>query len=396
LENPYVTILLVCAFIIISYLFNLLADRLKIPSVILLIASGVALHYMSEPAGIELPADGELLNVLGIIGLIFIVLEGSLDLELSKKKIPLVTRSFITAALVLIVTSAITCFIFVEFLGLTVKNAIVFSVPFAVISSSIAIPSARGLTPEKREFITYESSFSDIIGIMLFNYVILENPFSTSSVAWFFTGILLILLISAASTVLLLFLMNYVTTRVKFFLIFALLILIYCIGKLIHLPSLLLVLVFGLMLNNLPLIIRGRLANYLQLAKLKPVTHELKQLTEESAFLVRTFFFLLFGYSMSFEWITDFDVLIPGSLIILTIFITRYFFLRFFAPSHIFPELFIAPRGLITIVLFYSIPAVYHSAGFNEGILYFVIIVSALIMMAGLMFKGRTIDPGAH
>ncbi|NNF01606.1 MAG: hypothetical protein HKN22_02890, partial [Bacteroidia bacterium] len=50
-----------------------------------------------------------------------------------------------------------------------------------------------------------------------------------------------------------------------------------------------------------------------------------------------------------------------------------------------FPELFIAPRGLITIILFLSIPASYHIDRFSEGVVFFVIIVSSLIMMGGLM-----------
>jgi hypothetical protein len=38
------------------------------------------------------------------------------------------------------------------------------------------------------------------------------------------------------------------------------------------------------------------------------------------------------------------------------------------------------------VVLFYSIPAQFISPVFNEGIIYYIIIVSSLIMMLGLMF----------
>ena len=383
-----VTIILVCAFVIISYVFNKIADRLRIPSVILLIASGVALNYFGKPVGIILPEGGATLEVLGTIGLIFIVLEGSLDLELSREKIPLITRSFLAASLVLVGTTAIITWIFIGMLDLPLKIAIIYAVPLGVISSSIAIPSAGGLSHEKREFITYESSFSDILGIILFNYVILENPLNSTSVALFFGGILLILGISAVSSFVLLFLMNYVTSKVKVFMIFAVLILIYSVAKLMHLPSLILILVFGLMLNNLNLFVKGKLARYLHIEKLNVTTNELKHLTHESAFLVRTFFFLLFGYAMTFQWLTNGEVLLTGLFIIITIFGIRYVFLRFFARAHIFPEFFIAPRGLITVVLFYSIPAVYRTESFDEGILFFVIIFSALIMMGGLIYEG--------
>ena len=180
-------------------------------------------------------------------------------------------------------------------------------------------------------------------------------------------------------------LLNYTTTHVKFYLIFAVLILVYSIAKLFHLPSLLLILIFGLTLNNAHLFIKDKLANYLHLEKLTSITHELKLITVETAFIIRTFFFILFGYTMNLVLLLDVNVTLIGSLIIIVIIFIRYIFLRFISRSNLFPEIFIAPRGLITIVLFYSIPSSFKTSKFNEGILFFVIIVSALIMMFGLM-----------
>ncbi len=51
------------------------------------------------------------------------------------------------------------------------------------------------------------------------------------------------------------------------------------------------------------------------------------------------------------------------------------------------PMLFIAPRGLITILLFISIPFARQIHFVNELLLIQVILLSALIMMIGLMFK---------
>ena len=47
--------------------------------------------------------------------------------------------------------------------------------------------------------------------------------------------------------------------------------------------------------------------------------------------------------------------------------------------------MFIAPRGLITILLFYAIPQEYSIGIISEGVLFFVILVTSLIMMFGLM-----------
>jgi hypothetical protein len=72
----------------------------------------------------------------------------------------------------------------------------------------------------------------------------------------------------------------------------------------------------------------------------------------------------------------------------------RYVFLRYISQTNIFPELFIAPRGLITIILFYSIPPQLVSNKFNEGVLSFVIIVSGIIMMLGILFYKKKVVNG--
>ncbi len=47
------------------------------------------------------------------------------------------------------------------------------------------------------------------------------------------------------------------------------------------------------------------------------------------------------------------------------------------------------PRGLITVLLFYSIPEVYKLSKFNEGILFFVVLTTSIIMMIGSISYGR-------
>lgn len=359
----------------------------------LLLSTGIGLNYIGQGLGYHYEKTQFLLELLGIVGLILIVLEGSLELHLSRKKVPLVLKSIVSAAIILVATSAIIALILVEFLDMQVKNAIIYAVPLGVISSAIAIPSVEELSTEKKEFIIYESTFSDIMGIMLFNYVIVDNVLSAESFGNFLVGFVLIIIISLISSLLLLFLLNYTTSHAKFFLIFAVLILIYSLAKMMHLPSLLLILVFGLMLNNARLYIRGPLMNYLYLDKVMVINEDLKVVTTESAFLIRTFFFLLFGYSIDLTTLYDIEVVFIGSLIIGTILFTRFIFLRFISKTNVIPEIFIAPRGLITIILFYSIPVAYYSSRFSQGILFFVIIVSALIMMLGLMLsKGKYDD----
>jgi len=80
--------------IIISYLFTLVASRYSIPSVLLLIVLGVTLKGLVSATGMETPDLTPILEVLGTIGLIMIVLEASLDLELEKEKRKVISRSF--------------------------------------------------------------------------------------------------------------------------------------------------------------------------------------------------------------------------------------------------------------------------------------------------------------
>lgn len=392
MNNPYYILIAVSILIILSYLFILISGKIKVPSVILLLLTGIGLKFLVKETEYNFSETKFPLELLGIIGLIFIVLEGSLDLKITRQKLPLIGKSFVSALLILIATSGLIGWILIEFIELPLSTAFVYAVPLGVISSAIAIPSVIKLSEEKKEFIVYESTFSDIIGIMLFNYIIIGNTTSGNSITSFFITLFIMLIVSAIGTGLLLFLLNYTRSHIKFYLIFAILILIYSISKMFHLSPLLFILIFGLMLNNADLFIKGKLANYLHLEKLQSTTEELKLITAETAFIVRTFFFILFGYSINLFLFNDSNVILIGCLITATILLTRFIFLRFISKSNVFPEIFIAPRGLITVVLFYSIPLQFQTEKFNEGILFFVIIASSIMMMIGIMATKTTYE----
>lgn len=392
MTSPY-HILIVCSvLIIISYLFNAIAGKLRIPAVLLLISMGMGLRYFGDQFNYALPDMSLILELLGITGLIFIVLEGSLDLKLTRDKIPLIRRSFLSALLILLATSAGITAILYYLLHLDYKTSLVYAVPLGVISSAIAIPSVHALTKQKKEFIVYESSFSDILGIMLFNYVVLDSLLSWESVGTFFGGFVAIVVIAIISSFLMAFILDRSKSHAKFYLIFGFMILVYSVAKMAHLPSLLLVMVFGLVLNNPELFLRGKLANWIKPSEMNKTANELRLITAETAFLIRTFFFLLFGYSFDLVLLNDTEVWIVGGLVVALILLVRIIFLRFIAKTHVFPEVFIAPRGLITVILFYSIPAALKTPLFSEGILLVVILSSAILMMIGLMASGRKYD----
>ena len=390
--DTYYILIALSVLVIISYFFNIIADRLKIPSVILLIVSGILFKIGADFIQFDFPVSRTVLEILGVMGLILIVLEGSLDLKITTDKRKIIKKSLLAATLMLFSTTVAIALILGYTLDMSFKQSLPYAVAMGVISSAIAIPSVNKLEPNKKDFIIYESSFSDIIGIMLFNYVISEELLSIVTIGTFFGNLVLISLISVVCTILVLLLFKYLKGHIKVFLILSILILVYSLSKQLHLPSLFFILVFGLVLNNAEPYLQGWLKKYLQPEKLLEVNIELKTMTAELAFLIRTFFFLLFGFSIDISLIVMEPVMITGSLVILMILIIRYLFLRFISKTNIFPELFIAPRGLITIILFYSIPSHLTTDKFNEGVLSFVILGSGLIMMFGLIFSKKKIN----
>jgi NhaP-type Na+/H+ or K+/H+ antiporter len=112
----------------------------------------------------------------------------------------------------------------------------------------------------------------------------------------------------------------------------------------------------------------------------------LHSVTAETSFLIRTFFFLLFGFSISLKFLSYNEVWLVGGMIVLALFIVRLLYLRFFVRTNLFPEAFFIPRGLITIVLFYKIPASLKLSSFNEGILFFIILTTTIFMAIGMVF----------
>ncbi|MEL6973135.1 MAG: sodium:proton exchanger, partial [Bacteroidota bacterium] len=125
---------------------------------------------------------------------------------------------------------------------------------------------------------------------------------------------------------------------------------------------------------------RGRLGQWLHLERAAQMYEGLHIITMESAFVVRTFFFVIFGLTISLASIANLEVTLISLAIVLTIYLIRFIILRIFIGKDILPQLYIAPRGLITILLFYEIPESAIVPGFEPGILLDIIIGTSLIM----------------
>ena len=394
--NSYTILIGLSIAVILSYLFDLAARATKIPSVLMLLLTGIALKQLADYTDFGLGIPKVVLEIFGVIGLIMIVLEGSLDLKLTRDKAPLIRRSFIAAVIMMVVQSVAIALLLKAYVGATFQTCLINAVPLAVISSAVAIPSVANLQGEKQEFIVYESTFSDILGILFFNFALQENFAQGMSVVTFSRDIIAVLVVAGVSTAILAFLLDRIRLHVKFFLILAFLILLYSLAKELHLSALVLVLAFGLAVNNAELFLKGRLRRWFHPERLAGELRQLKSLTAESAFLIRTFFFLLFGFSINLPSLLSGPLLIQGVLIVAVLTVIRYFYLRFAAHTDIIPELFIAPKGLITILLFYSIPPQHFIGEVSESILFMVILLTGLLMMVGLMLAPKQPELGEY
>ncbi|GAA4460128.1 hypothetical protein GCM10023093_02270 [Nemorincola caseinilytica] len=384
--HTHTVIILLSSTVILSYLFNMLSRKTQIPSVLLLIATGLGVQLLLNHYGYTAINVQKLVKILGAVGIIMIVLEAAMDLSVNREKLPLIRNSFLSALGIFALSALGIGSLIAWSLDRSLHQSLIYAIPMSIISSAIVIPSTSHLQEAKKEFIIYESSFSDIIGILVFDYMLMENVLSWRSFGIFAGNLVLALIISILASLLLLYILMKITVTLRFFLMFAILALVYSAGEMIHIPSLLIVLVFGLVLNNSKQVLRGPFARYASPERMNEILHLMRSITAETSFLLRTFFFILFGYTIDIASVATADVALIGSLIVAVLFVSRFLYLRFILKANLLPELFLMPRGLVTILLFYSIPASRVMDNFNPGILLFVVILTSLLMMLGLMF----------
>ena len=389
-------IIVICSLLLLAYIFDISSSKTKIPTVIILLLLGWFVKQIFKNLNIEIVDLSSLLPILGTIGLILIVLEGSLELEITKNKLKFIGKSALMALIPIILISISFGSIIYHFDDISFKDALSNAVPFAIISSAIAIPSVKGFDRNKKEFIIYESSFSDIIGVVLFNFLVFNEVINLSSFGYFFLDILFILFITILSTLSLAFFISFVRLHVKFVPIIIFVILLYSITKIFHLPGLILIMIFGLFLGNMKNLTSYKYINLLNPEELIKESKRFKEITQEMAFLVRALFFLLFGFLINSSDVYDLKSLVWSLLILSIIIVTRYLTM-IILKIKIDNLVYIAPRGLITILLVLSLPNSVRTEFLGDSVIIQVIILSSLFMMIGtLKDKNLKIESTEH
>ncbi|WP_282074567.1 cation:proton antiporter [Maribacter aquivivus] len=368
--------------VVLSFFFNGISKKTNIPAVLMLIVLGILIKIGLEFFIPEIPDFKGSLEILGTVGLIMIVLEAALELELKKEKLWPILKSMAIALIGLVGSAYVAALILNQFIpNMTMQSAWLYATPLSILSSAIIIPSVGGLSEEKKEFHIYESTFSDIMGIMMFYFLTGKlNPAEDTGAVGFGINLVVTIVIALVASYAIILVFQRIKSQAKLFLLISVLLLLYAIGKKMHLSSLIIILVFGLIVKNVNLFFPGKTKIFLENERMQQIYHELHIVTLETAFVVRTFFFVIFGITIVLSSLLSVNVAIVSLLIIASIYIIRFLVLIVFVGKDMLPQLFIAPRGLITVLLFYAIPLEAQIEGFESGILLFVIIATSLVM----------------
>ncbi len=372
------------AAIIVSYGANRLASSIRLPSVLVLLALGAGLQLGAQWLGWKIPDLSDVVSLLGTVGLVLIVLEAALDIRITRSNLATIAQALATSVIVIGLSTAAFAYLFVQTLGLSLHQALIFAVPLSILSSAIVIPSVGGLAKDKKEFLTLEAAFSDIVGVLAFNFVASQESFHWGMVVTTGVETLAVAGFAAVAALFLVFLMQSNTSPIRYFLIFGFLILFYGLGKLYHLPVLMVILVFGLVLKNVDRLGSTALGKYLRFEKLEPEIQAFEAMNGEVSFIVRTFFFIIFGMVIDFQGMTNPVVLgLAGAVLVLQ-YGVRVVALLPFIRKGIFTQVLTSPRGLVTVLLFYSIPG-RESVPILGNVVFVAIAASVVVMTVTLL-----------
>lgn len=386
----YPAILIASAILLLTFGVERLGRASGIPAVIMLIAIGLAAKPLLAFFGLTLDGLDLVVPVIGAIGLVLIVLEGALDIELRRSRLKAAAGAFAMAASGFLVVSAALTGLVLLALPLAPLEAMLLAVPFAVISSAVAIPSSGFLPQRAREFVVYESSLSDILGVLVFFALLNSDGTAAGVLLGLIGGGALSLLLALVFAVGLVLVLMRVDGHIRFIPLLAGLFGLYAAGKLLHLSPLILVLLFGLALNNPSLITRFRPFRGWMDDTYEATLGEFKVLVMELTFAVRGFFFILLGY-----WTDPAELASPwawlaAAVVLVVVFGSRRIMLRLGRVPLGDALTWIAPRGLITVLLFLGAREALPMPAFAGGAVMLVVLVSSAVIALARLKAGGT------
>ena len=379
--DPKVAMILGCSMVIVFHLVDLVAHRFRIPSVLVLMGAGGATAAICKWYAVSFLIPPEVLGGLGMVGLALIVLEGAMGLTWRVGSEGNVIRASLGAILGIALFVVPSTIAFHLIWSRPWRLALLNTVPLSVISSAIAIPSASRLQQKFREFVSVESSLSDIVGVLLFNALVVPGTLGIAILLRLGWNAGLVLLLSVVIVGTTLKIMRHSVQGVRFIPLLASLILFFAVGEQLHMPSLLLVFLFGIAVTNLPKVRIPFVRKWLLHEGYSQDVQLLESMVKELAFLARTFFFFLFGFSIDRASLVAWTPWILGGGLLVLVYLCRFLVLRSLVGPDIRQILFIAPRGLITILLFATIPTADRIGEIASGTVLVLVLGTTLAQM---------------
>jgi len=385
-------IIALCVLIILSYIFDISSKYSKIPGVILLIGLGIAIQLLGQYTKIQMPNLKPVLPVIGTLGLILIILEASLDLKLQKRKKKLIVKSISSAFVLFAVFTAVFSFILVQYFGYNLRDSILNGIPLGIISSAVAIPSAALLNSDQKEFVVYESSFSDIFGILLFDFMLIGQATVIGGIVNFVVSTAITMAIAIVTTSVLAILLHKIKYHVHYVMIMTSVVLVYALAELSHLPALLLLITFGMVMSNNKLLENTIIKKYVDFRKFSDDVNIFRKMLGEFTFITRSFFFIIFGYYTQINGLFSLNNILTALSVTVFLFILRLLFIKLILKMPVMPLVLFMPRGLITILLFLSIPLTSRIPLISEEVITLVILMTIFILMFGNIISKKKID----
>ena len=105
--NTEELLIAVCALVVLSYLFSIISKYVRVPSVLLLLFAGIGFRAIADAYELNISFSEQLVESLGVVGLIMIVLEAGLDLKLGREKIKTIRDSFLSALVILLISAGL-------------------------------------------------------------------------------------------------------------------------------------------------------------------------------------------------------------------------------------------------------------------------------------------------
>jgi len=390
------TILAIGLFVFAAYLFKSVFTHSGIPDVLLLMICGIVAGPVlgwASPA-----AFGKAGNALATMGLVIILFESGIDLDLATLRPSMVSTLKITLSTFL-ATGLIVTAIGYSLAGLDLQGSLMLAVILAGTSAAVVIPLVQSLKVEgsTRIILILESAITDVLCIVGVFTLLEASRTGGLTVGGVVLSVVSTLLVAALIGALCGFAwLGVLRTARKLpngnFASAAACFIVYGATELAGYSGAIAVLCFGLVLSN------GRqFAQALRIvrpARLAAFSSAEQEFLHELIFVLKTFFFVFLGISMQ---LNDVRIFLIGALIVLLVYAARHLVVLYLSDREL-PRRYanltaiMVPKGLAAAVLA-SLPREAGMAGGEtiQGVVYVVVLLS--ISLTAVMIPLQRVAP---